>query len=207
MRIERFVVGQLQENCYIVYDEEGRDAMVVDPGDEPHRILESITRENLRVLYIVCTHGHFDHLGAVAELKEETGAKIVLHRDELELYVSAGDQATLWGFGFDPQPKPDLLVSEGDQLRIGRMNFSVLSTPGHSPGGMSLYGEEIVLTGDTVFAGSVGRTDLPGGDIEALKGSFKRILSLPPQTVILPGHGDATTVGRECKTNFFVHEL
>jgi hydroxyacylglutathione hydrolase len=207
MKIDRFVVGQLQNNCYIVYDEKNLVGMVVDPGDEPDRILEAVKEKGLDIICIVCTHGHFDHIGAVGEVKEGTGGKIVLHRDDLDLYLMAGRQAALWGFGFDPPPKPDMLVSESDELSVGDMKFAVLSTPGHSPGGMCLYGEGLLLSGDTVFAGSVGRTDLFGGNADDLKKSFRRIISLPPETVILPGHGDFSTVGQEKESNFFVREL
>jgi hydroxyacylglutathione hydrolase len=207
MKIDRLVVGQLQSNCYIVYDEKKRVGIVVDPGDEPDRILEAVKEKGLEIICVVCTHGHFDHIGAVGEVKEGTGGKIVLHRDDLDLYLMAGNQAALWGFGFDPQPKPDMLVSEGDELSVGDMKFTVLSTPGHSPGGICLFGEGLLLTGDTVFAGSVGRTDLFGGNMDDLKKSFRRIISLPPETVILPGHGDFSTVGQEKESNFFVYEL
>jgi hydroxyacylglutathione hydrolase len=207
MKIDRLIVGQLQNNCYIVYDEKNLKGMVVDPGDEPDRILETVIEKGIDIVYIICTHGHFDHIGGVAEIKEAKGGKIVLHQNDLELYVRAGDQAALWGLGFDRQPKPDMLVSEGDELRVGDLKFTVLSTPGHSPGGICLYGERLLLSGDTVFAGSVGRTDLFGGNIDDLKRSFRRIMSLPPETAILPGHGGLSTVGRERESNFFVHEL
>ncbi len=207
MKIERFVVGQLQENCYIVYDEKNLVGMIVDPGDEPDRILEAVRGKSIDIIYIICTHGHFDHIGGVEEIKDGTGGKIVLHRDDLDLYLRAGDQAALWGFGVGPQPKPDILVSEGDELSVGDMKFTVLWTPGHSRGGICLYGEGLLLSGDTVFAGSVGRTDLFGGNLDELKKSFRRLISLPPETAILPGHGDISTVGRERSSNFFVHEL
>jgi hydroxyacylglutathione hydrolase len=207
MKIDRLVVGQLQNNCYVVYDEKSLAGMVVDPGDEPDRILAAVHGKRLKIIYIVCTHGHFDHIGGVGEIKEGTGGKIVLHRDDLDLYLRAGDQAALWGFGVGHQPNPDIFVSEGDELHVGDMKFTVLSTPGHSPGGICLYGEGLLLSGDTVFAGSVGRTDLFGGNMNDLKKSFRRLISLPPETRILPGHGDLSTVGQEKESNFFVYEL
>jgi hydroxyacylglutathione hydrolase len=207
MKVERIVVGQLQSNCYIVYDEKSLKAMVVDPGDEPDRILDSITEKGLRVVYIVCTHGHFDHIGGVSEIKEGTSGKIALHKDEMALYLRATEQAALWGFDVNRQPKPDILVADGDEIQVGELTFAILSTPGHSPGGICLYGEGIVLTGDTVFAGSVGRTDLFGGNIDDLKKSFRRVISLPPDTAILPGHGEPSTVRQEKESNFFIYEL
>jgi hydroxyacylglutathione hydrolase len=207
MKIENVIVGQLQNNCYIVYDEKSLDAMVVDPGDEPERIIDVIEGNKLRVNYILCTHAHFDHIGAVPDIKEKTGAKVVMHKNDLELYLSAKDQAALWGYDLEPLPAPDMFVNEGDELIIGSLKFKVLHTPGHSPGGICLYGEGIILTGDTVFAGSVGRTDFFGGSVEELKKSFKRIISLPLLVKIFPGHGEFSTIKEEKETNFFVQEL
>lgn len=207
MLIDRIMVGQLQSNCYIVHDEKSLQAMVVDPGGEPDRILRVIRGKKLEVVYIVCTHGHFDHIGGVAEIKEGTSGKIVLHRDDLALYLRASEQAALWGFNVGRQPAPDIFVAEGDTLRVGDVQFTVFVSPGHSPGGICLFGEGVLFTGDTVFAGSVGRTDLPGGSTDDLKKSFSRIMSLPADTRILPGHGGESTVGDEKETNFFMYEL
>lgn len=207
MKIEQIVTGPLQSNCYIVYDEASLDAMVVDPGDEPEKIMRVIDGKGLKVNHIVCTHAHFDHIGAVAGIREKTGAKIVLHRDELEIYKSGKDQGAFWGCNIAQPPEPDLFVSEGDRLSVGRLRFEVLHTPGHSPGGICLYGEGMLLSGDTVFAGAIGRTDLYGGSMEELKKSFKRIISLPPGTEILPGHGDRTTVDEEKEIAPFIQGL
>lgn len=207
MEIVTLAVGPLQSNCYIISDEKSLDALVVDPGDEPERITSVIDQKKLRVRFIVCTHGHFDHLGGVAALKGRTGAQIVLHRSDLEIYRHAKTQAASWGYEMAQPPEPDVFVKEGDVLLLGNLNLRVLSTPGHSPGGICLYGGGILVTGDTVFAGSVGRTDLYGGDMEEMKRSFVRIISLPPETRILPGHGSLSTVGEEKNMNFFIHEL
>ncbi len=207
MKIERLIVGQLQSNCYIIYDEKSLDAIVIDPGDDADRILDIVKVKNLKVRYVVCTHGHFDHIGGVSKVTETTGAKIVLGREDLELYLRAVDQGAIWGFNVSPPPAPDILVSEGEELLAGNLKFAVLSTPGHSPGGICLYGHGVLFTGDTIFAGSVGRTDLYGGDSGDLKKSFVRLISLPPDTQILPGHGSSSTVGEEGATNFFAHEV
>jgi hydroxyacylglutathione hydrolase len=207
MKIDCLSVGPLQTNCYVISDEQTLDAMVVDPGDEADRILALIRQEKLKVSMIVCTHAHFDHVGAVSRLRQETGAKVALNRDDIEIYNKAQDQAAFWEYSIEPPPEPDLLLADRDKISIGHLDFDVLSTPGHSPGGICLYGEGVVLSGDTVFAGSVGRTDFYGGNIDELKKSFIEILALPPETRILPGHGDSTTVGRERETNFFLEEL
>jgi hydroxyacylglutathione hydrolase len=203
MIIKNVVVGPLENNCFIIGDESTKEALVIDPGDEPDRILDSINENSFNVKYIVCTHAHFDHVGAVTDLKNETGAKIVIHRNELEIYKSTTDQAALWGYNLDPLPEPDIFVSEGDKIEIGDLSFEILHTPGHSPGGICLYGEGILITGDTLFAGSVGRTDLYGGNIERLKKSFKRLMSFSDEIRVLPGHGPETTIGHEKSYNLF----
>lgn len=207
MKIENIVVGQLQVNCFIVYDEGSMDAMVVDPGDEPGKIIQFIEDRKLKISRLVCTHAHFDHIAAVWRLKEKTGAPVLLHKGDHHIFMRADGQAVLWGFSIDQPPAPDVFVNEGDEIPVGRLKFKVLHTPGHSPGGICLYGEGVIFTGDTIFAGSIGRTDFPGGSLAELKKSFSRIISLPPETRILPGHGPLTTVEREKTENFFVHEL
>jgi glyoxylase-like metal-dependent hydrolase (beta-lactamase superfamily II) len=207
MKIESIVVGPLQSNCYIVYDEKGGEAIVIDPGDEAGKIIGLIEQRELKVKYIVCTHGHFDHVGAVSALKKKTGAPVVLNREDLEIWSLAGEQAAFWGYEIDQPAAPDMFVIEGDELSAGDFSLRVLHTPGHSQGGICLHGEGILFTGDTVFAGSVGRTDFPGGSLAELRQSFREIISFPPETKILPGHGPSSTVGEEKETNFFVSEL
>src|SRR4030042_442571 len=203
MIIENLVVGPIENNCFIIGDENTKEVLVIDPGDEPDRILDLIKENNFKLKYIICTHAHFDHVGAIPDLKNEIDAKIVLHRDDLEIYRSSTDQAALWGYEIDPLPEPDMFVSEGDKIEVGGLSFEILHTPGHSPGGICLYGEGILVTGDTLFAGSIGRTDLHGGDIEKLKKSFKRLMSLPDEIKVLPGHGPLSTIGQERVGNFF----
>jgi len=207
MKVTTIPVGPIQSNCYIVYDQKSLDAIVIDPGEEAERIMKKIEDDRLKVCYIVCTHGHFDHVGAVADLKRKTGARVVLNKKDLEIYRHAGELASSWGFHIVQPPEPDLLVEEGDELIAGGLKFTVLATPGHSPGGICLHGRGILFTGDTIFAGSVGRTDLYGGDIGELKKSFVRLISLPADTEILPGHGGRSSVGKEQVINFFVHEV
>lgn len=207
MKIDTIVVGALQSNCFIVYDEDSHDAIVVDPGDEAEKIISLIEDRKLKVSRIVCTHAHFDHVGAVTTLKEKTGAAVMLHKGDLDIYMRADKQGALWGFHIEQPPAPDMFMLEGDEVAVGRFRLKVLHTPGHSPGGICLYGEGVILTGDTIFAGSVGRTDFPGGSLTELKRSFAGIIALPAETRIFPGHGPLTTVKNEKENNFFVHEL
>jgi len=207
MKIENIVIGPLQVNCFVVYDEESHDAIVVDPGDEAEKIIGPIEDRKLKVSRIICTHGHFDHIGAVTKLKEKTGAVVMLHKGDLDIYMQADKQGALWGFHIEQPPAPDMFLAEGDEVAVGRFSLKVLHTPGHSPGGICLYGEGVILTGDTIFAGSVGRTDFPGGSLTDLKRSFARIIALPPETMIFSGHGPLTAVKNEIEDNFFVHEL
>lgn len=206
MKIDTIVVGALQVNCFIVYDE-SLDATVVDPGDEAEKIIRLIEDRKLKVSRIVCTHAHFDHVGAVTRLKEKTGAAVLLHKGDLDIYMRADKQGALWGFHIEQPPAPDMYMLEGDEVSVGRFRLKVLHTPGHSPGGICLYGERVIFTGDTIFAGSVGRTDFPGGSLAELKRSFARIIALPSETRMFPGHGPLTTVKNEKEDNFFVHEL
>ncbi len=205
MKIVTLPVGQLESNCYINADEDSGKAIVIDPGDEPDRILEAL--EGLTVEAIVLTHAHFDHAGAVGEIKEATGAKVVIHEMEQGHYASIRDQGALWGFNIPDLPAPDSFVSDGDEIVLANFAFTVIHTPGHTPGGICLYLPELVITGDTLFAGSVGRTDFPGGSITQLKDSFKRLMSLPDETQVLPGHGPASTIGREKSMNMFSAEF
>jgi hydroxyacylglutathione hydrolase len=207
MKVKHITVGPIQSNCYVVYDEKSSDAMVIDPGEEAGKIIKMIEEDKLKVRYIVCTHGHFDHIGAVSEVKKKTGAKVVINRNDSEIFMHAGELAASWGFQIEQPAAPDMLVEDGAELVVGSLHFRVLVTPGHSPGGICLYGQGVLFTGDTIFAGSVGRTDLYGGDMGELKKSFKRLILFPPETMILPGHGGSSTIGKEKIVNFFVHEV
>ncbi|MDQ7788117.1 MAG: MBL fold metallo-hydrolase [Thermodesulfovibrionales bacterium] len=207
MIIQEFVVGPLENNCYILGDESSREALVIDPGDEPDRILDFIQEKDLTLKYIVCTHAHYDHVGAVPEIKEAIrAAEIVIHANDLDIYTHIEKQGMMWGGDLDPLPAPDILVKEGSVLSIGNMKFEVIHTPGHTPGGICLYGEGLLITGDTLFAGSVGRTDLYGGNFQELRRSFNRLMSMPDIVKVLPGHGPESTIGREKRKNFFALE-
>jgi hydroxyacylglutathione hydrolase len=198
------VVGPIQANCYVLGCERTKEAAVIDPGGDVDKILMTLAKDKLRVGYIINTHGHFDHTGDNKRLKEVTGAKLVIHRADAPMILQQGSNGTLWGMEVEDSPPPDVYVEERDVITFGDISLQVLHTPGHSPGGISLLSDKMVFVGDTLFAGSIGRTDLPGGDYETLIRSVKeKIFPLGDDVVIYPGHGPKTTVGREKRSNPF----
>jgi len=200
--------GTFAENCYIVADPETRDAVVVDPGEEAELFLRRIRTEGLDVRAIWLTHAHIDHVLGVRRVSEATGAPIYLHPADRPLYDRAADQAAMFGLTAQAPPPPAVQLADGDHLSCGHFQFEVLHVPGHSPGHVAFVGPGVALVGDVIFAGSVGRTDLPGGDGEALLRSIRtRLLTLPDDTVLYPGHGPETTVARERASNPFVTGL
>lgn len=206
MILEGFPVGPIQANCYIVGDENSGKGVVIDPGDEVDRILSRIKEHSLHVELILNTHGHFDHVGGNKKLKEATGAKIAIHPDDAHYLDKLSQSAAVWGMSAEDSPPPDLLLSDGQILEVGGLKFKVLHTPGHSPGSVSFLIDDaqIVFTGDLIFAGSIGRTDFPGGDYNALIQSVrKKIFPIGDDYRILSGHGPATTVGHEKQYNPF----
>lgn len=209
MKIKKFEVGPLFVNCYIVYEEATKDGLVIDPGDEPDLILDFIKEESLNIKYIICTHGHFDHIGAVKELKDETGAKIILHREDYDIYINSSQVAKqFFGIEVEPQPEPDIIIENEMKLNLSdNKEFRLIHTPGHSPGSISIYCDGYIFTGDTLFAGSVGRTDLPGGNMNQILNSLKKIATFPSETVVLPGHGPKSKIGVEIKSNPFYYEI
>ena len=207
LKFEIIAVGPLAANCIVIREERSSEAVIIDPGDEPDRILDFVKKGALKVKCIVCTHAHFDHVGAVPEVKAETGAVVALHAAELDLWEGVRDQAALWGYEIDSLPPPDLLLKDGDFIAVGEVRLQVIHTPGHSPGGICLYGAGLVATGDTLFAGSIGRTDFYGGDHGRLLQSLHRLARLPRDTIVLAGHGPASTIGEEVENNPFYQEL
>jgi glyoxylase-like metal-dependent hydrolase (beta-lactamase superfamily II) len=203
--IQTFVVGPLQSNSYLVVDERSRQAAVIDPGMESESVLEAVRHEGLRVESLIITHGHFDHVFSSAAFKAETGAQVIMHPDDVPLLLEMPETARFFGFKAPPPPQPDRLVREGDVIKVGDLALRVLETPGHTPGGISLCLDNAVFVGDTLFAGSVGRTDLRGGSLDALLRSIRtRLLTLPDWTVVYPGHGAATSIGAERRDNPFL---
>lgn len=201
-------VGPLACNCYVVGDPETRQAIVIDPGGDASDLAAAISEQRLTVTSIVATHAHFDHILAAEELRSLTGAPVLMHRDDRPLLGWMQESGLLFlGMDVGPPPEIDTEVAEGDSLVAGSASLEVLHTPGHSPGSVSLLGTDNVFAGDTLFAGSVGRFDLPGGDGETLDRSIRsRLLVLADDMMVRPGHGPSTTVGRERTTNPFVGE-
>ncbi len=199
-------VGPLACNCYIVGDPDARAAIVIDPGGDADRLAASLTEQSLTVTAIVATHAHFDHLIAAQRLRELTGAPLHLHdadRFLLDWYDESG--RLFLGVPLGPPPEVDSAAAEGDRLRAGGVELEIAHTPGHSPGSISLVGDDAVFSGDALFAGSVGRTDLPGGDTKVLVDAIKsKLFAFGDETPVYPGHGEPTTVGEEKERNPFV---
>jgi hydroxyacylglutathione hydrolase len=202
--LKTLVVGPIQSNCYIIGCERTREAAVIDPGGDADRILITLAKDRLRCIYIINTHGHFDHSADNKRLKEVTGAQLLIHHADAPMILHQSMNGGMWGIHIDNSPPPDRYLTEGDIITFGDISLKVLNTPGHSPGGISLVTDKIVFVGDTLFAGSIGRTDFPGGDHEGLlRNVRKKIFTLGDDVVVYPGHGPKTTVGRERKTNPF----
>jgi len=204
LRVYMMEVGPLAVNAYLVEHMGTRKAAVIDPGGDGEAILGEIARLGLTVTKILLTHGHFDHVGAVGLLREKTGAPVHLHPADLGRMTGASRQGMLFGLSVSDPPAPDVLVEEGDVVRLEEQEFLVAHTPGHTPGCVSFLVGKMAFVGDLIFAGSIGRTDLPGGNHEQLIESVrKKIFPLPDDTVLFPGHGPATTVGEEKQSNPF----
>jgi glyoxylase-like metal-dependent hydrolase (beta-lactamase superfamily II) len=202
--IKDLTVGPIMANCFIVGCEKTREAAVIDPGDEPDKILLALAGLKLKVKYIINTHGHFDHVGGNKKMKEVTGADLLIHSNDAPMLSYLSKSASAWGLNAEDSPPPDLMVKDGDEIKFGEITLKVIHTPGHSPGGISLYSDGIVFVGDTLFAGSIGRTDFPGGDFETLIASIrKKLFVLGDDVRVLAGHGPETTIGAEKKYNPF----
>lgn len=205
MIIRTLVVGPLQVNCYVVGCPRTKKALVIDPGDDGEDILALLKQEELDLQLVVNTHGHFDHVGANHLLIEKTGVELAMHKADLPLLKVAAKYAESYGLPAVESPQPQRFLENGDVVSIGDLSFEVIHTPGHSPGGICLYGEGCLFSGDTLFAGSIGRTDLPGGDLEQLLGHIRsQLMVLPDATIVYPGHGPETTIGREKSVNPFI---
>lgn len=215
MILKMLQTGPLQVNCFILGDEETREAGVFDPGGDVENILEALNEEGLHLSYIVNTHAHWDHVGGNRELQEKTGAPILLHSEEAPSLTAVSTRSRVYGFQ-SPNSEASGFLAEGDTLEVGTLQLGVLDLRGHSPGGLGFTFEgditvdgerrsvRAVICGDALFAGSIGRTDFPGGDMELLLENIRnKIFTLPDDTLVLPGHGPVTTVGQERMHNPF----
>lgn len=207
MKIDWVTVGPFEENSYLVIDEQARHAVLIDPGDEPTRIIRMVTAAKVELKAVWLTHAHLDHVGAVAGVTRQWKVPVLLHRDDLVLYRRASSQAAFYGLELEQPPDPDGEFGDGDVLTLGSSRFTVRHTPGHSPGHCVFVGEGAMLGGDLLFAGSIGRTDLPLSNPEAMEGSLALVATFDPDLAVYPGHGPPTSIGAELASNPFLAGL
>ena len=206
MKISRLTVGPFEENCYLVVDESSQRAALVDPGDEASRIIRMVRESGATLDAIWLTHAHIDHIGAVAAVKREWDVPVYLHPADAPLYAAGERQAAFYGLDFEQPDPPERELAHGDRVRVGSIEFDVMHVPGHSPGLVIFHGQGVALAGDLLFAGSIGRTDLPLSNPADMEASLQRIMSeLRDDVVVHPGHGPSTSIGRERVSNPFVN--
>jgi len=208
MILKTIPVGLFRCNAYIIGDTERREVLVIDPGDEAFRILDVLKEGDLKVKYILLTHGHIDHVGGAKVLKDETGAEIMMHKEDRFLYENMSLQASLFGIEAPSVAEIDIILEDGMEIVEGPLGCTVIHTPGHTPGSVCFYFPGRLFTGDTLFLNGVGRTDIWGGSYEMLAESIRRILfNLDDAIEVYPGHGPSTTIGREKRDNPFIKEM
>ncbi|MFC1861644.1 MBL fold metallo-hydrolase [Chloroflexota bacterium] len=210
MILKRLVVGPFASNCYIVGSESTMEGFIIDPGEEANAIINSIKDLKLDIKTIVLTHSHIDHISALGEVKEATGAEIAVHTDDARALLSGEGRSVsaMFGIAYKTPPAPDRLLNDGDNIDIVDLHFTVIHTPGHTPGGICLLGHDVVFTGDTLFNCGIGRTDLPGGSYQELMNSINsKLMQLPENTTVYPGHGPETTIATESRSNPFLHGM
>ena len=207
MILNALAVGPLAANCFIIGDSATLIGAIIDPGGDADRILQSVEEAGLTIKFIVTTHGHFDHNAAAAKLKEKLLCDFLFNEKDLAFVRSSKNTAHNWGIEIDQVPEPDRFITEGDILTLGSLELEIINTPGHSPGGISIYikSEGILFSGDTLFFASVGRTDFDGGSMPALQNSIKeKLYTLPDNTIVYSGHGEQTTIENEKLHNLYV---
>jgi len=198
-------VGPIETNCYILACDQTKKAIIIDPGDEAERILNLLQQNNLTPVTIVNTHGHFDHTSANADLKKATEASLLIHEKDAFMLPILSETAAIFGLSVPNSPNADAFLIPGQTIDIGTLQLEIRHVPGHTPGSIALYAKGFVFVGDSLFAGSIGRTDLPGGNLKELVESIrKELFTLPADTVVYSGHGPSTTIGEEIATNPFL---
>lgn len=205
MKVTGITVGPFQENTYLVVDESAGKAIIVDPGDEGDRVIQLIEDSGAELEAVWLTHGHVDHIGAVAAVKRKYDVPVYLHPDDQPVYDAQAFFAEAYGISFDPPPPPDRQLAEGDIMTVGGLSFTVMHAPGHAPGHVIFVGHKIALGGDVLFAGSIGRTDLPLSNPEHMVNTLKKVSKLSPDTRFYPGHGPSTTLEVELRNNPFLN--
>ena len=206
--IESLTVGPIQTNVYVVGCTATGEGAIIDAGGDPDGLLGLACDNDVEIGQILQTHAHIDHVAAIPEIKEATGAPIFLHPDDMMLWQAAPQQGQMFGIPVDPLPQPDEQLADGQTIQVGRLRAEVMLLPGHSPGSVGFYFAEqsVIFSGDVLFAGSIGRVDLPGSDMNQMKASLERISALPDDTRVLSGHGPATSIGREKQLNPFLRQ-
>ena len=205
LQVEPLIVGPLFSNCYIIYDDKEKQGAVIDPGDDADNILGAVKELGIKINYILATHGHFDHVGAVAPLRKELKAEFLAHKGDFFFLEDGENAARRWGVDIEQPPKPDRFIEDGDKIKVGKFELEVIHTPGHSPGGVNFLYDRMLFGGDTLFQGSIGRTDFRKGSFEDLAKSIRtRLYNLPDDTIVYTGHGPNTTIGSEKRHNPFV---
>lgn len=202
--VSALTVGAVQENSYLLADETGGVSALIDPGAEADRLISAVERTGTTLDAIWLTHAHFDHVGAIADIKRRWDVPVHLHPLDEPLYAMASRQAAVYGLPFEQPPAPDCALGDGEVLTMGQFRFTVMHAPGHTPGHVVIHGHGLAFVGDCLFAGSIGRTDLPMSNPRDLARSLARIMTLPDDTVVYSGHGPATTIGTEARSNPFL---
>lgn len=205
MIVKKLELGVFAANCFIVGDEETKEGIIIDPAADGNSIMKNVNALGLKIKMIVLTHSHMDHIGALAEVKEKTGAPLAIHAEEAGSLQRPQFRMITAPFSKRPPPA-EIILKDGDTINVGKLSFKVLHTPGHTPGGISLYTKGIVFTGDTLFNFGIGRADFPGSNYEQeLESISKRLMTLPDNTKVCPGHGPDTTIGVERRANPFLN--
>jgi len=197
-------VGELEVNCYLIYSNGSGKCFIVDPGDESGKIINAVNELDLNPEAVILTHAHIDHCGGISSVLSEFNIPLLMHKEDLPVLNSSINKEISEALGLQMSPQPDKYFSDGEAIKCDGITIKIIHTPGHTPGSVCLKVDGLLFTGDTLFAGSIGRTDLPGGDFKTIQSSLDKLRALPPEIIILPGHGNSTTLKREIDFNPFM---